>query len=337
MPIQMPSTSDVPDGPHRRLLLAVHQLYMDAGSPGIHRTSRSIRARDDLHDTISHEAISKILRGKVIPQRWHKLEALLRQYLDESVDRPGPEDIAAAVREVQTLWYRAMEGNKADADGPQDSALLKLAAPEDAGVITLSLSNQKLLPPEEVVRQALELPEGEARSLIIDQSAHPARDPIPLVVALMSTLPEEGIRLLNLAGSTQGPKGDPYLADLIAQVQGYPADTWRGRDPLRALLRSVGKRSDYGSHLVKLLLKQGNDAAARAYLRVYAQRTDSLGAAELVQAFAEARGLRASINQFLRMVSEHTPRPLADEVPEHLRQLGRRREARLLAEMLANG
>lgn len=337
MPIPMPSTSDVPDGPHRRLLLAVHQLYMDAGSPGIHHTSRSIRARNDLHDTISHEAISKILRGAVKPRRWQKLEALLRQYLDWSVHRPSPEDIAAAVREIQTLWHRAIEGDKADPVALQDRALFQLATPQDAGVITPGLSNQKLLAPEEVVRQALELPEGEARSLIIDQSAHPDRDAIPLAVALMSTLPEQGILLLNLAGSTQDTKDDPYLADLIAQVQDYPADTWCGRDPFRALLRSVGKRSDYGSHLVKLLLKQRNGAAAQAYLRVYAQRTDPLGAAELVQAFAKARGLRASINQFLQMVSEHTPRPLADKVPEQLRQLGRRREARLLAELLANG
>ncbi|GDY60552.1 hypothetical protein SVIO_111750 [Streptomyces violaceusniger] len=90
MPIVLPNTDQIPDGPHRRLLLAVHQLYRDAGKPGIHHTSRTIRSRNDLRDTISHEAISRILRGEVMPRRWQKLEALIQQYLDWSVDRPSP-------------------------------------------------------------------------------------------------------------------------------------------------------------------------------------------------------------------------------------------------------
>jgi hypothetical protein len=332
----MPSTSDVPHGPHRQLLLAVHQLYRDAGRPGIQRTSKAISARHDLRDTISHEAISKILRGAVMPRQWHKLEALVRQYMDWSVDQPSPGGSTAAVREIQALWHQALEGDKADTTTPQIRAPFKIGTPEAAGVITPRLRNQKLLPPEEVVDQALELPEDEARGLIIDQSRHPDRDLISLVVALMPALPEEGIRLLHLAGITHNTADDIYIADLITQVQSYPADTWHGRDPFRALLRSVGRRSDYGAHLVKLLLKQHNGAAVQAYLRVYAQRTDPVGAAELVRAFAKARGLRPAIDQFLRTVSEHTPRPLAREVPEQLRQLGRRREARLLNELLIN-
>ncbi|MEU7306225.1 hypothetical protein [Streptomyces sp. NPDC007206] len=191
-----------------------------------------------------------------------------------------------------------------------------------------------MLSPEEVVRQALELPEDEVRDFIIDQSRHPDRDLISLVVALMPTLPEEGIRLLNLAGITQDTKDDPSIADLLTQVQSYPADTWHGRDPFRALLRNVGKRSDYGAHLVKLLLKQRNGAAVQAYLRLYAQRTDPVGAAQLVRAFAKARGLRPVIDRFRQEVAEQMPRPLAIRAPDELLALGRRREARVLTELL---
>ncbi|MFG3207784.1 hypothetical protein [Streptomyces sp. NPDC048192] len=335
MPIPMPSTSDVPPGPRRQLLLAVHQLYRDAGGPGIHRTSNAIRTRNDLRDTISHEAISKILRGKVTPRQWQKLEALVRQYLDWSVDQPSPEDSATTVREIQTLWHRALEADKADTTTPRTRVVISpLGTPEDAGVITPRLKNQKLLSPEEVVRQALKLSEDKARDFIIDQSRHPHRDLIPLVVALMPALPEEGILLLNLAGITQDTKDDPSIADLITQIQSYPADTWHGHDPFRALLRNVGKRSDYGAHLVKLLLKQRNSAAVQAYLRVYAQRTDPLGAAQLVRAFAKARGLRSVIDRFLHEAAEQMPRPLATRASDELRALGRRREARILTELL---
>jgi hypothetical protein len=331
----MPSTTDLPPGPHRQLVLAVHQLYRDAGRPGIHRTSNAIRTRNDLRDTISHEAISKILRGKVTPRQWQKLEALVRQYLDWSVDQPSPEARTTTVREIQTLWHQALEADKGDTTTPRTRVLIgPLGTPEDAGVITPRLRNQKLLPPEEVIRQALELPQDKARELIIDQSRHPDRDLIPLVVALMPTLPEEGIRLLNMAGITQDTKDDPHIADLITQIQSYPADTWHGRDPFRALLRNVGKRSDYGAHLIKLLLKQCNGAAVQTYLRVYAQRTDPRGAAELVRALAKARGLRSVIDRFLQELTEQMPRPLATRTPEELQALGRRREARLLADLL---
>lgn len=334
MPILMPSTSDVPHGPHRQLLLAVHRLYRDAGRPGIQRTSKAIRTRNDLRDTISHEAISKILRGKVTPRQWQKLEALVCQYLDWSVDRPDPEACAATVRDIQNLWHRAIEGGDT-VDDPQRPAGFRLATPADAGAITPELRNQKVLSPEEVVNEALELPDDEASKLILNQARHPDRDLMPLVVALMPTLPKEGIRLLQMAGITHDTEDDPYLADLIRQVQSYPTEAWHGHDPFHPLLRSVGKRSDCGAHLVKLLIKQHNQAAVHACLRVYAQRTSPFGVAELVRALAKARGLRPVIDEFLQTVTEHMPRPLATQAPAQLREFGRRREARVLTDLLA--
>ncbi|WP_141765403.1 hypothetical protein [Streptomyces malaysiensis] len=315
MPIVLPNTDQIPDGPHRRLLLAVHQLYRDAGKPGIHHTSRTIRSRNDLRDTISHEAISRILRGEVMPRRWQKLEALIQQYLDWSVDRPSPEESAMALRKIQTLWHQATD-----------------AADKTATASTVR--SRPLLYPDEIVVEALKLPDDKARELLINETRRPGRELVPLVVALMPTLPEEGLRLLHLAGITYDIGDDPRIADTIAQVQRYPAETWHGHDPLRALLRNASKRSDYGVHLIKTLMKRNNTAAVENYLKTYAERTSAAGAAELVRELTKARGLHPVIDQFMRMVSEHTPRSLAREVPAQLRQVGRRREARMMAGLL---
>jgi hypothetical protein len=151
----------------------------------------------------------------------------------------------------------------------------------------------------------------------------------------MPVLPEEGIGLLQVAGITHDPEDDLRLADLLRQLQNCPTQAWYGRDPFHALLRSVGKRSDYGIHLIKLLAKQNNRAGVHAVLTVYAQRTSAQGVAEMVEALAEDRGLRPVIDEFLQVVVEQTPRPLAVQAPPELREIGRRREARVLADLLA--
>ncbi|MCY0924014.1 hypothetical protein OS965_38835 [Streptomyces sp. H27-G5] len=342
----MPSTTDVPDGPHRQLLHALHQLYRDAGKPGIHHTSKTIRARSDLRDTISHEAISKILRGEVMPRRWQKLEALIRQYLDWSVDRPSPGSSAATVRRIQALWHQATDANDdtvapetppAPAPGPAEPLT---AESQDVGthasLLPSMIQYRQLLYPDGVVSEAMKLPDDQARDFLINQTRRPGRGLAPLAVALMPTLPEEGIRLLNLAGITHDPADDSYIADVVAQIQRYPSEAWCGHDPLRALLRNVGKRADCGVHLIQTLMKQDNAEAAQGYLKVYAERTSPQGAAELVEALTKARAPRSLVDQALRTVSQHTPRPLAQQVPEQLRQAGRRREARLLDALLAD-
>ncbi|MFE2500219.1 hypothetical protein [Streptomyces scopuliridis] len=336
MPIPMPSISDLPDGPHRQLLLAVHQLYRDAGKPGIHHTSKMIRARNDLRDTISHEAISKILRGEVTPRRWQKLEALIQQYLDWSADRPGPSECAAAVRKIQTLWHHATDVGNQTTDTLPAGTGVGVAATEGATTNSPGPRPRMLVYPEAVAIEAMHLPDEKARDFIVSQTRRPDRELIALVAALMPMLPDEGIRLLHLVGITYDIGDDPYIADVVEQVQRYPTESWHGHDPLRALLRNVGKRSDYGVHLIETLIERNNTAAVQGYLKVYAERTSAMGAAELVCELAKTRSLRPVVNQFLRTVSAHMPRPLAQKVPEQLRQVGRDGDAQLMAVLLTN-
>jgi tetratricopeptide (TPR) repeat protein len=96
----------VADGPLERLAQAIRDLHRDAGRPGLRRISTAIRDRDDLKDTVSHETVSAILRGGSLP-RWLKLECVVRQLADWSVNQPEPD---AEVRRFHRMWLEASDG-----------------------------------------------------------------------------------------------------------------------------------------------------------------------------------------------------------------------------------
>jgi hypothetical protein len=97
--VLMPEEGRLPAGPQRDLTAAIHDLYVAAGKPGTRRISSAIRERDDLPDTVSHEAVRTILGGT--RSRWHKVESVVRQLAVWSVDKP---DVAATVEKIHTLW-----------------------------------------------------------------------------------------------------------------------------------------------------------------------------------------------------------------------------------------
>jgi hypothetical protein len=97
--LAMPDESRLPHGPARNLTAALYALYEAAGKPGTRKISKEIRERDDLPDTVSHEAVRAILGGS--RSGWHKVESLVRLLADWSVDRP---DVAKTVAKIQELW-----------------------------------------------------------------------------------------------------------------------------------------------------------------------------------------------------------------------------------------
>ncbi|MDG6107166.1 hypothetical protein Daura_32520 [Dactylosporangium aurantiacum] len=103
MPLQPPDRHVLPDGPLRALVLQLHHLYRQAGYPGLKKISAEIRDREDLPDVVSHETVSKILQGEVLP-RWSKLESIVRVLAGWSVDRPRPDGEA---KRFQQLWHVA--------------------------------------------------------------------------------------------------------------------------------------------------------------------------------------------------------------------------------------
>ncbi|MGW6698751.1 hypothetical protein [Nocardia sp. NPDC055049] len=102
--ISMPAESSVPPGPHRDLLVALHELYGRAGSPSLRRLSG---IDVDGPGTLSHEQVRKILQGKAVP-RWQVLETLVLALL--SLCGGFPRHPALEVDRFRALWRAADTG-----------------------------------------------------------------------------------------------------------------------------------------------------------------------------------------------------------------------------------
>ncbi|HEU5108375.1 MAG TPA: hypothetical protein VFT95_07435, partial [Micromonosporaceae bacterium] len=99
----IPPLDQLPAGPFRDLVAALHDLHRAAGKPGVRRISAAIRDRDDLRDTVSHETISAMLRGQVLP-RWIKVECVVRQLAEWTISGRDPD---REVRRFHGLWLAA--------------------------------------------------------------------------------------------------------------------------------------------------------------------------------------------------------------------------------------
>lgn len=77
MAVAMPDEGQLPSGAQRELTYAIHVLYEAAGMPSTRTISHAIRKRDDLPDTVSHEAVRGILLGA--RSRWSKVASLALQ------------------------------------------------------------------------------------------------------------------------------------------------------------------------------------------------------------------------------------------------------------------
>jgi hypothetical protein len=135
----------LPHGPLRELVLALHDLYRAAGKPGVRVISTRIRAREDLRDTVSHETISAMLRGRGLP-RWIKVECVVRQLAEWTVDHIDPD---REVRRFHRLWLAASDavanlpvGEELDRDFVRPQAPPPAPDPYD---FTGSLSGERVL------------------------------------------------------------------------------------------------------------------------------------------------------------------------------------------------
>ncbi|WP_373320267.1 STAS domain-containing protein [Virgisporangium aurantiacum] len=103
--VGVPDERTVPSGPLRDLVLALHDLYRDAGMPGTRWISHQVNRRDDLPDTLSHEGVSALLRGTGRP-RWAKVESLVRVLVARSV---RGRDTTTEVANIHALWLRVAD------------------------------------------------------------------------------------------------------------------------------------------------------------------------------------------------------------------------------------
>jgi tetratricopeptide (TPR) repeat protein len=102
VPIALPGPDVLPAGPRRDLVVALHELYRQAGKPATRIISRKITTDRDL-ETVSHETISSVLRGRSVPS-WNKLRSIVVALCRMSVNQL---DIRQQVVDFNALWNRA--------------------------------------------------------------------------------------------------------------------------------------------------------------------------------------------------------------------------------------
>ena len=103
MPIALPGPAEVPAGPRRELVMALYVLYGHAGKPATRIISKHITDEESWElETVSHETINSVLRGKSVPS-WAKLRSIITVLClmsDQEVD------IRERLVEFNTLWIR---------------------------------------------------------------------------------------------------------------------------------------------------------------------------------------------------------------------------------------
>ncbi|WP_433508697.1 TetR/AcrR family transcriptional regulator [Nonomuraea sp. CA-143628] len=100
--IALPGREQLPPGPVRDLVEALHGLYQGAGMPGVRRIAGAV-ADGGFSDTVSHEKVAALLRGSGLA-RWSKLEPVVRVLAAWNNPPLDPDQQTAL---FQALWRAA--------------------------------------------------------------------------------------------------------------------------------------------------------------------------------------------------------------------------------------
>jgi hypothetical protein len=124
--LRMPTTQQLPDGPHRRFVEELFMHYREAGRPTLREITGWIKKhQDDLRGTASTETVRRILSGAVLPRNWLTVETILQALCglaDRSTEEDRwPDDNWSSTQtfkgELQKRWNAALDYS--DEDLPQ--------------------------------------------------------------------------------------------------------------------------------------------------------------------------------------------------------------------------
>ncbi|WP_027346734.1 FxSxx-COOH system tetratricopeptide repeat protein, partial [Hamadaea tsunoensis] len=116
MAIALPGLDQLPPGPRRAFVEALHVLYDAAGRPGARVISTAIRQDRSLRETVSHETVSATLRGGSVPASFAKVVSIVI-VLNRMSHRPRDE--AALLDEFNVLWLATQSSTESE---PRETA-----------------------------------------------------------------------------------------------------------------------------------------------------------------------------------------------------------------------
>ena len=132
-PLKMPSEAELPSGPFRVFVLALHQHYRAAYRPPLRRISEKAAEiaamTDGVDGTASRETIRRMLTGEVLPQ-WSTVEVtflalcnLAHREPDEQVSDDGYYGSWTYRDEISKAWNDAVDGPNPQPARPQPTEL----------------------------------------------------------------------------------------------------------------------------------------------------------------------------------------------------------------------
>jgi proteasome lid subunit RPN8/RPN11 len=103
MPISLPGEDRLQPGAHRDLVIALHELYIAAGSPPLRKISRAINLVDNYDAALSHETIGRMLNGLTIPS-WLSVKTVVQLLASWGTPPSSSEEQA---KRFLALWNAA--------------------------------------------------------------------------------------------------------------------------------------------------------------------------------------------------------------------------------------
>lgn len=167
--IALPTESEVPPGPHRQLLIALHDLYRLAGFPSTREISRVIARSEFARDSMSHQTVANILTGRRVP-RWLKVEALVDGFLTLARRETTPSEIDRFRRLWESTHFSLGE-HPASIPEPPPHRVPPAETSQETGSsepVEPSSSNSEAAPGEGQVLLDAPVHDGNARQTIIE-------------------------------------------------------------------------------------------------------------------------------------------------------------------------
>jgi len=102
--IPLPGPEELPAGPLRDFVEALHELYDGAGQPAARTISKYVLRLDASFETVSHETISAALRGVSTPPTWGKIKSIVTALARNSTVEHDEREL---LRRLNALWTAA--------------------------------------------------------------------------------------------------------------------------------------------------------------------------------------------------------------------------------------